>query len=179
MDNLDLYDQLINWHRAKHKTYIDNSPNQSSEAYLKQLSETILLPIYLHFGILRITYGFTNSALTRYIQTNHRSGTAPHIDQHSCQEMNSKGIAISNRNGAACDFVVDGYKDQMHEIAEFICRNLPFDKLYFYGRTRPIHVSVSDNPLRHLQLMQQSDSGRRYLGKRAFGDQAIMLSQEL
>lgn len=179
MDSLELYDQLINWHQTRYLKYIDNSPSQHSEAYLKQLSETILLPIYQHFGILKITYGFTNYALTKYIQKNHRSGTAPHLDQHSCQEFNCNGKAISKRNGAACDFVVDGYQDQMHEIAKFICQNLPFDKLYFYGRTRPIHVSVADKPLRHLQLMQQSEMGRRYPGKKAFGDQAILLAQEL
>jgi hypothetical protein len=29
----------------------------------------------------------------------------------------------------------------MREVAEWIIENLPFDRLYYYGPSRPIHVS--------------------------------------
>jgi hypothetical protein len=38
---------------------------------------------------------------------------------------------------------------------------------------------VSDAPRGHLQLIQQSANGKRYPGKKAFGDKALALAQEL
>lgn len=174
----ELYAQLLNWHQARHQFAGDNIPSAASERYLVQLTNQILLPVAKHFGQLTITYGFTGPALSRYIQRFSSAGTAPNLDQHACIELNSKGKNICHRPGAACDFIVRGYENRMHEVAQFICQNLPFDKLYFYGRNRPIHISVSDEPLRHLQVMQQSANGRRYPGKKAFGDNAVVLAKE-
>lgn len=174
-----LYAQLLNWHQAKHQFDGDNTPSVASAQMLQQLTREILLPLEQHFGEIRITYGFTGPALSRYIQRLSPAGTAPNLDQHACIELNSKGKNICHRPGAACDFFVQGYEDRMHEIALYICQHLTFDKLYFYGRDRPIHISVSDAPLRHLQVMQQSANGRRYPGKRSFGDNAPALAKEL
>ncbi|WP_445767168.1 hypothetical protein [Rheinheimera sp.] len=175
----ELYAQLLNWHRAKHQFAGDNTPLHASKLFLTQLTKQILLPVAEHFGNLIITYGFTGPALSRYIQRLSPAGTAPGLDQHSCCELNSKSSLICERQGAACDFIVQGYEDRMHEVAQFICQQLSFDKLYFYGRNRPIHISVSDDQLRHLQVMQQSANGRRYPGKKAFGDNALALAEEL
>lgn len=175
----ELYAQLLNWHQARHQFAGDNTPSAASERFLVQLTNQILLPVAEHFGQLTITYGFTGPALSRYIQRLSPAGTAPGLDQHACTEVNSKGSTICHRPGAACDFMVQGYEERMHEVALFICQRLSFDKLYFYGGNRPIHISVSDEPLRHLQLMQQSTNGRRYPGKKAFGDNAIALAKEL
>ncbi|WP_423186393.1 hypothetical protein ACO1PK_14900 [Alishewanella sp. d11] len=174
-----LYEQLINWHLVKHNFDGENKPTSASEVYLSQLIEQILNPITESFGKLNITYGFTSPALHRYIQRLSPSGTAPSLDQHACAELNSKGSEICGRTGAACDFIVHGYEDQMHLVAQFICQQLNFDKLYFYGRNRPIHVSISEQPLKHLQIMQQSENGRRYPGKKAFGPDAITLASHL
>lgn len=175
----ELYSQLLNWHKAKHHFDGSNLPTQESELSLVLLTREILLPITENFGRLTVTYGFTSPALNRYIQRLSPAGTAPDLDQHSCSELNSKGSIICQRHGAACDFIVHDYGERMNEIAHFICLNLSFDKLYYYGRNRPIHISVSESPLRHLQLMQQSESGRRYPGKKAFGDDAEKLARQL
>lgn len=42
------------------------------------------------------------------------------------------------------DFRVDD--EDMEEVARWIMANLPFDRLYVYGRDRPIHVSYSERP---------------------------------
>lgn len=175
----ELYAQLLNWHQAKHQFIGDNTPSVASAQMLQQLTRDILLPLTQHFGELHITYGFTGPALSRYIQRFSPAGTAPNLDQHACIELNSKGKNICHRPGAACDFIVQGYENRMHEVAQFVCQQLSFDKLYFYGRNQPIHISVSDDPLRHFQVMQQSANNRRYPGKKAFGDNAIALAKEL
>lgn len=175
----ELYHQLLNWHRAKHLFDGDNLPSKKSDQYLSQLIDEILLPLTKHFGAVNITYGFTSPQLTRYIQRLSPAGTAPSLDQHACAEFNSKGSEICSRAGAACDFIVHGYEEQMHLVAQFICQQLNFDKLYFYGRNRPIHISISEQPLKHLQIMQQSENGRRYPGKKALGDKVQTLANEL
>lgn len=174
-----LYAQLLNWHQTKHQFSGQNIPSTKSAVLLHQLTDMLLLPIATHFGELTITYGFTSPELARFIQSKSPAGTAPKLDQHACVELNSKGTAICSRPGAACDFVVQGFADQMHLVAQFICQQLSFDKLYFYGRDRPIHLSISEQPLKHLQIMQQSENGRRYPGKKAFGDQVLTLANEL
>lgn len=175
----ELYRQLIDWHIAEHQFAGDNSPTSASDYFLIQLTKQILLPVSEHFGNLKITYGFTSPALCRYIQRLSPSGTAPSLDQHACLETNSKGREICNRPGAACDFIVHGYEEHMHLVVQFMCQQLSFDKLYFYGRNRPLHISVSDTPLMHLQRMQQSENGRRYPGERAFGQNILDLAKRL
>jgi hypothetical protein len=175
----ELYAQLLNWHQAKHQFIGDNTPSAASAAMLQKLTRDMLLPLAQHFGALHITYGFTGPALTRYIQRQSPAGTAPNLDQHACIELNSKGKNICNRSGAACDLIAQGYEERMHLVARFICQQLSFDKLYFYGRNRPIHISVSDESLRHLQIMQHSTNGKRYPGKKAFGDNVLALAKEL
>ena len=49
----------------------------------------------------------------------------------------------------------------MREVAEWIIRNLPFDRLYFYGPGLPIHVSHSPTPAGAAFAMATSSSGRR------------------
>ncbi len=175
----ELYRQLFDWHKVKHQFAGDNRATSASELFLEQLINQLLLPVSKHFGNLQITYGFTSPALSRYIQRLSRSGTTPSLDQHACVEVNSGGRAICNRQGAACDFFVHGYEEDMHLVVQYICQQLSFDKLYFYGRNRPLHISVSDAPLMHLQLMHKSENGRRYPGERAFGYNVLDLAKRL
>lgn len=175
----NLYQQLINWHKNKHNFSGTNDPAPSSELVLAELTNNILLPLSEKLGAITITYGFTSPELNRFIQRNNSAGTAPGLDQHASCEQNSKGSTICKRAGTACDFWVQGFELNMHEVALHIYQHLPFDKLYFYGRHRPIHVSVASQSLRHLQVMQQSQSGRRIPGKKAFGDKALVLAKEL
>lgn len=180
MESTDTIRQkLLNWYKPKHNFVGDNEPSFASALQLVRLEQQILMPISDAMGHITITYGFTSPALSRYIKRHAPKGTAPELDQHACLEHNSRGKLICDRAGAACDFWVAGYEQNMHQVALFICQRLPFDKLYFYGRNRPVHVSFADEPLRHLQLMLQDQSGRRIPGKKAFGDASAILATEL
>ena len=48
----------------------------------------------------------------------------------------------------------------MREVADWIIANLPFDRLYFYGSDRPIHLSYAPSDLREATEMKAGPSGR-------------------
>jgi hypothetical protein len=48
----------------------------------------------------------------------------------------------------------------MLDVAKWIVSNLPFDRLYFYGIDRPIHVSYSERPVSQITVMRKSPSGK-------------------
>lgn len=172
--------QVINWYQHIHEVDLDNSPvEDGSIKAIASLLKEILIPINNEFGAIKITYGFVSSQLNTYIQKNSPSGTCPSIDQHSSHELNSINNSICKRGGLACDFYVLGYESKMNEITDYIVNNLRFDKLYYYDSDRPIHISVSEDMLRHLQIMNESDNGRRIPGRKAFGKEAISLAKEL
>lgn len=169
--------QLLEWYLNKHPETLSNIPSADSKLYLEMLIAEILIPTERKFGALTITYGFTSSQLAAYIAKHCAAGTAPQLDQHAASELNSKNNEISKRSGSACDFIVANHS--MAEITRFIVKYLNFDRLYYYGDDRPIHVSISDTPVKHLQIMCESSSGRRYPGKKAFGDHATILAKRL
>jgi hypothetical protein len=74
-------------------------------------------------------------------------------------EVNSRGALICERGGAACDFLVE-FED-MEIVAAWIMENLPFDRLYFYGKNRPIHLSYGPQQSRLAYEMIESKSGAR------------------
>ena len=47
----------------------------------------------------------------------------------------------------------------MREVADWIIANLPFDRLYFYGDDRPLHLSIGPQNARAAYTMQKSTSG--------------------
>ena len=169
--------QLLEWHLNKHRETLSNIPSPDSKSYLEMLILEILIPTERKFGALTVTYGFTSSKLATYIAKHSSTGTSPQLDQHAACELNSKNNEISKRTGSACDFIVPN--QSMAEITRFIVKNLSFDRIYYYGDNRPIHVSISDEPVKHLQIMCESSLGRRYPGKKAFGDNAILLVESL
>lgn len=172
--------KLFNWYQEKHAINIDNIPKESESINSVMLLITeILLPIYQKFGNINITYGFISSELNRYIQKNSPSGTCPSIDQHSASELNQANNNICKRHGLACDFFVEGYESEMDTIMLFIVKNLEFDKIYYYGKNNPIHVSVGNKSEKHLQIMNVSDKGRRIPGRKAYGNEAVKLAEEL
>ena len=175
-----LANQLFNWYQNKHSISLDNTPKESESILSAILMlETVLLPISKEFGDIHITYGFVSSELNKYIQKNNSSGTYPSIDQHAASELNNINNHICKRHGLACDFIVNGYKDQMDQVMLFIVSNLKFDKIYFYGNDKPLHVSVGNESERHLQVMNISDKGRRIPGRKAYGNKAKRLAEEL
>ncbi len=180
MNKID--ERLLNWHKGKHTqaANINNIPKQQDTiSALTQLTNELIMPIEQVFGIVTITYGFTSSELCRYIQKHSPKGTATKLDQHASFELNTQQNRINLRDGAACDFIVNTYKHKMGLVVQYICDNLNYDKIYYYGEDRPIHASVSTQPAKHLQIMKKSDKGRRYPGKKAYGDQAVILAKEL
>ncbi len=59
----------------------------------------------------------------------------------------------------AVDFRVPGVDSKT--VAEWIVSNVRFDRLYFYGGDRPIHVSVGPDESGQIVLMLAGPSGRR------------------
>ena len=49
----------------------------------------------------------------------------------------------------------------MEEVSRWIMENLPFDRLYFYGKARPVHVSYSEKPQGAAYEMREATNGRR------------------
>jgi hypothetical protein len=170
--------KLINWYTQSHAVELDNQPKHSeSISALQSLVIEILLPVYRKYPKIEITYGFTSSNLKTYISKHSSNGTAPILDQHASCELNSAQNQICDRSGAACDFIVPGLPSST--LTCFIVENLNYDRVYYYGSDRPIHVSVSKFPIKHLQVMAESESGRRYPSSKAFGAAAIDLAKEL
>jgi hypothetical protein len=112
---------------------------QSWEAY-SQLASKILDPITDNFGPAQLTFGFCGQQLRTIILKNTHPRITPLLDQHAAYELNSKGLPVCPRLGAAVDLRIDGTSSQ--NLAAWVAGNLPFDRLYFYGPDRPIHVSM-------------------------------------
>lgn len=135
-------------------TRIDNSPKRA-ESYnaLHALAANVLDPVIDYFGMIRLTYGFASSALTRQIPAR----IAPALDQHAACELNRLGSPICSRQGAAVDFIVED--EDMLDVAHWIARHLPFDRMYVYGRDRPLHLSHGPDACRQVTVMLPGPSG--------------------
>jgi hypothetical protein len=129
--------QLIECGETWERTCVDNLP-KSPETYnaLCDLAVKVLDPVVEYFGAIRLTYGFASRALGRMI----KRGISPSLDQHSSCEQSRNGRHICSRQGAAVDFLVED--EDMLEVARWIAQFCQFDRIYYYGHDRPIHVSV-------------------------------------
>lgn len=149
------YRSLIHCGETRQRLGIANLPlNPSTYNALHDLATQILDPVIEYFGAIRLTYGFSSAELTRNIQR----GIAPKLDQHAACERGPRGSLVCERGGAACDFLVED--EDMRVVAEWIVANTPFDRLYFYGSERPIHVSFSTSAARQAFAMTASPTGR-------------------
>lgn len=131
---------------------LPNSPDSYNAIY--QLATEVLDPIIEYFGQIKLTYGFCSPELSKLI----KGRIEPRLDQHSSCEVNKVGGLICDRGGAACDFIVE--EEDMKEVADWIIENLPFDRLYFYGEDRPLHVSYGPQHMRSAVHMKMTASGR-------------------
>ncbi len=131
------YRQFIECGETWAKTKIDNLP-QKPDSYnaLFTLAKEILDPVINYYGMVELTYGFCSAKLAKAIP----GRIAPKLDQHSAHELNRLKNPICSRLGAACDFIVSD--EDMLEVAQWVVENTPFDRLYFYGNDKPIHVSI-------------------------------------
>lgn len=146
---------LIECGETLSRTGLVNLPKEP-ESYnaMTELAEQILDPVIEYFGMIRLTYGFCSAGLAKLVP----GRIYPKLDQHAAHEKNRLGAPICSRLGAAVDFIVDD--ENMLEVAQWIVANTPFDRLYFYGEDKPIHVSYGPNQDRVIVRMLPGKSGR-------------------
>ena len=150
---------------TQRKLAVGNIPlNPETYNALHDLATMVLDPVIEYFGAIKLTYGFCSAELGHHI----RRSVAPRLDQHASFERNRAGNLICQRGGAACDFIVE--YENMEEVADWIIAQTPFDRLYFYGVDRPIHVSYSEQGAKAAFHMTASKNGhlmpKRYKPKR-------------
>jgi DNA phosphorothioation-associated putative methyltransferase len=120
---------------------------------LFDLAHHVIDPVVDYFGMVKLTFGFCSPALASHI----KGRISPKLDQHAAHERTRRGGYICERLGAACDFVVED--EDMEMVVEWIIGNVKFDRLYFYGRDRPIHISYSSTPTRQVVDMIETPGG--------------------
>ncbi|MEI7682206.1 MAG: DNA phosphorothioation-associated putative methyltransferase [Betaproteobacteria bacterium] len=130
------YRHLVECGETQAKTQLPNLPKEpDSYTALFELTRNVLDPVIEYFGMVKLSYGFCSPDLARKIA----AGIAPKLDQHACCEKDRRGRSICPRSGAAVDFLVQD--ENMGDVAKWVINHLPFDRLYYYGHARPIHVS--------------------------------------
>jgi DNA phosphorothioation-associated putative methyltransferase len=148
------YRQLIECGETQARLGMGNLPKQGqSYTALHDLATHLIDPIIEYFGSIELTYGFCSAELASCIHAR----IAPSLDQHAAHELKKTGALICSRKGAAVDFLVRD--ENMREVAEWIATNLPFDRLYYYGPTRPVHVSYGPENSRKAYEMVPSQRG--------------------
>jgi hypothetical protein len=103
-----------------------------------------------------LTYGFCSRELAKHVPDRN----APALDQYASCELNTRGQPICKRLGAAVDFIVTD--ERMLEVAQWIVQHTPFDRLYFYGDERPLHVSCGPENSREVVIMKEASNGLRF-----------------
>lgn len=150
------YRDFIACGATQERTGLENLPQQADTyTALYELAKYVLDPVVEYYGMIRLTYGFCSQALAHEIP----GRIAPELDQHAGHERKKNGKPICERLGAACDFLVED--EDMEEVAIWVFENTKVDRVYVYGKDRPIHVSYSQTPARQLVEMKLSPSGRR------------------
>ena len=134
---------------------VANIPKEiESYKALELLAAEVIDPIIDGLGRVKLTYGVGTPELIRKIP----SEIAPRLDQHAASELNPTGALICERGGAACDFLVIGFDSLT--VAKWVVKNTRFDRLYFYGKSKPLHVSVAENPCSKCSVVTRSVKGR-------------------
>lgn len=163
LENCSKYFQYIDFiHCGKTQAQIQlaNLPiDPRTIAAIEKIALTVLDPIIEQFGDIKLTYGFCSNNLLKQIKKGPSPGIAPQLDQHAGYEVNSKGNLICKREGFACDFYA--LNSDSLVIAKWIVNNLSFDRLYYYGKNRPIHISIAPKNSHAVTLLEKSPTGRR------------------
>ena len=148
------YRSFIECGDTQRRLGIRNLPlNPATYNALHELATQVLDPVIDYFGGIALTYGFCGTELSRHILKR----VAPRLDQHASCELGRGGKLICDRGGAACDFIVAD--EDMYEVAAWVFANTDFDRLYFYGKNLPIHVSWAPTRNRQAFRMITSSSG--------------------
>lgn len=144
---------------------------------LAALANLILEPIYTEFGTPVLTYGFAGPELLKFIRRNPAPRIAPHLDQHAASELNLKKELICKRQGAAVDLYVPGLNSVA--VAYWIATHLPFDRLYVYGRDKPIHLSYHKEPNHSIVWMRLLENDRSRIPQRVNAQKLRELAAEV
>ena len=154
------YIDFINCGETQNKTQLINSPKDPRTiSAIKEMATTILDPVVDQFGEIKLTYGFCSNELLKQIKKYPKPGIAPQLDQHAGYEVNSKNTPICKREGFACDFYAVNIDSLL--MAQWIVEHLQFDSLYFYGKNRPIHISIGAENKGAITLLEKSPTGQR------------------
>jgi hypothetical protein len=150
------YLDFIECSDTQKKVQVDNLPKEpKTYEAISHLAKTIMDPIFEQFGQPQITYGLCSHNLQKHI----KKSVAPSLDQHAGSERNSKGNLICSRGGFAADFKIENIKTE--HVARYIVEHLKFDRLYFYGNDRPLHVSATvGTPQNAIVVFNTSNKGR-------------------
>lgn len=150
------YRNLIQCGAIQEATGLPNLPKEpDSYTALYDLASHVLDPIIEYFGMITLTYGFCSHELSKSIARH----IAPKLDQHAAYEKKRSGNPICERLGAACDFIVQD--ENMEEVAQWVFAHTPVDRLYFYSKDRPIHISFSQTPAKQFVDMIKTQSGKQ------------------
>jgi hypothetical protein len=149
------YRDLVECGETQASTGIANLPKEpDSYSALLDLATQILDPIIDYFGMINLTYGFSSAELSKAIPRR----IAPELDQHAAHETKRNGKFICERLGAACDFIVED--EDMTEVIDWISENLDFDRIYFIGGDRPIHISYGPQRTKQITQLIPGPTGR-------------------
>jgi DNA phosphorothioation-associated putative methyltransferase len=150
------YRHFLECGETQERTGLANRPQQpDTYTAVYELAKCVIDPVVEYYGMIQLTYGFCSRELASEIC----GRIAPELDQHAGHELKKSGKPICERLGAACDFLVED--EDMEEVAIWVFENTNVDRVYVYGKDRPIHVSYSQTPARQLVEMKLSPSGRR------------------
>jgi hypothetical protein len=150
------YIDFIECSDTQKRVQVDNSPKElKTYEAISYLATKIMDPIFEQFGQPQITYGLCSHNLQKHI----KKSVAPTLDQHAGSERNSKGNLICPREGFAVDFKIENITTDY--VARYIVEHLEFDRLYFYGRDKPLHVSSNAISETRMIIMFNEKNGRR------------------
>ena len=151
---------------------LDNIPERP-ETYvaLRTLAIVVLDPVSERFGPITLTYGVATHRLIKEI----RKDVSPRADQHASYEQSANGKIICSRGGAACDFVVEGVDSLA--VAQWVVGHTRFDRLYYYGADRPIHVSATEEPIGQCVIVRREQESRRVLPTVISNEKFLALSE--
>jgi len=147
------------WQRLEREApgSVPNIPEQEDTyAAMREMCAEILDPMIRAFEYpIELTYAFASPALTKHIPGH----INPARDQHASCEINTRGKPICSRLGFAVDFRIRDISSA--DVALFIAEGTDFDRLYYYGEDRPVHVSVGPERKGQIVQMLPGPSGKR------------------
>ena len=148
---------------------IDNQPKElATYDALSDLACNLIDPVTERFGPIKITYGFAGAELMKRIP----GRISPKHDQHASCEKNRLGNYICARKGAAIDFKVAD--ESSLEIAKWVVKQTAFDRLYFYGPERPIHLSFGPDHSRQVVTFRRTSVPGRLIPRRVSSDKFLL-----